>query len=78
MNNEYIEVLFQDNAGGISEDIIDDIFEPFISNKLSHGIGIGLNVAKKILDEHEAIVEAKNKNNGALFIVKFKTSENNQ
>lgn len=70
-----IEVVFQDNAGGIDENIITNIFEPFISNKLSHGIGIGLNVAKKILDEHGAEIKAKNQNGGASFIVKFETIE---
>ncbi len=70
-----INITFQDNAGGINEEIIESIFEPFVSSKLSHGIGIGLNVAKKILDEHEAIIEVANKDKGALFIVKFKKSE---
>ncbi len=62
-----IQVTFQDNAGGISADILDKIFEPFVSNKISSGIGIGLNVAKKILDEHQATIEVENKDNGAFF-----------
>jgi len=64
-----IVVSFQDNGGGVSIDIIDKIFEPFISNKESSGIGIGLNVAKKILDEHNASIDVKNINNGASFTV---------
>ena len=66
------EVIFQDNGGGIDNDIIDVIFEPFVSNKLASGIGIGMNVAKKILDEHQAQIEVKNKNGGAYFKIIFK------
>jgi signal transduction histidine kinase len=73
-----IKITFQDNAGGINEDIMDDIFEPFISTKLSHGIGIGLNVAKKILDEHGVKIEIKNQNGGALFEVVFQTTKASQ
>lgn len=76
-DNNTIKITFQDNAGGINEGIIDNIFEPFISTKLSHGIGIGLNVAKKILDEHEAEIEVRNQNSGALFEIRFKIIKTN-
>lgn len=66
-----IIVNFQDNAGGIDEKIKDNIFEPFVSNKTSSGIGIGLNVAKKILDEHKAPIYVANKYDGACFSVLF-------
>ena len=66
-----VEVKFQDNAGGVPEGIKDKIFEPFVSNKESSGIGIGLNVAKKIIDEHNGEIELINKNNGACFIVRL-------
>ena len=62
-----VQIEFLDNASGIPEDIIDNIFEPFVSTKESSGIGIGLNVAKKIIDEHNAIIEASNTTNGACF-----------
>ncbi|MEA3352993.1 MAG: ATP-binding protein [Campylobacterota bacterium] len=64
-----VEVVFKDNAGGIPKDIIDVIFEPFVSTKESSGIGIGLNVAKKIIDEHDAYILASNHDEGAQFKV---------
>ena len=64
-------VKFQDNAGGISPSIKNDIFEPFVGDKESSGIGIGLNVAKKIIEEHGGNIEATNKNNGACFTVEL-------
>lgn len=66
-----IIVEISDNAGGIDENIIDNIFDPFVSMKKSGGIGIGLNIAKKIIEENNGKIIAQNKNNGALFKIEF-------
>lgn len=68
-DHDKIKVVFCDNAGGIDERIFANIFEPFESTKESSGIGIGLNVAKKIVEEHKGTITAKNINNGACFTV---------
>ncbi|WP_373069536.1 sensor histidine kinase [Sulfurimonas sp.] len=72
--NSYIEIKFIDNAGGISEDIVDDLFEPFVSDKPEGGMGVGLSIAKKILDAQSATIEAYNENNGAVFKITIKKS----
>ncbi|MCK5110934.1 MAG: HAMP domain-containing histidine kinase [Arcobacteraceae bacterium] len=72
--NGKIEVTIQDNAGGVPNEIKDKIFEPFVSTKESSGIGIGLNVAKKIINEHNVSIEVKNQNDGACFIISGFTS----
>ncbi len=66
---ENIHVVICDNAGGIDDKIKKNIFEPFTSTKESSGIGIGLNVAKKIIEEHRASIIVENKNEGACFTV---------
>jgi C4-dicarboxylate-specific signal transduction histidine kinase len=67
-------VKFKDNAGGIKEDIIDKIFDPFVSTKQHSGMGVGLNIAKKIIDEQEGTILAYNKDDGAIFEVRLKKS----
>ena len=67
--DEKIVIEFKDNAGGICDDIINDVFEPFKSTKESSGMGVGLNIAKKIIEENDAIIEAYNENDGAVFKV---------
>lgn len=67
-----IIVSFSDNAGGISEDIIDNIFDPFVSSKEYSGMGVGLNIAKKIIEQQNGEIKAFNKNSGAVFEIKLK------
>lgn len=67
--NDKLLIKFTDNAGGIPKKLIKKVFEPFVSTKQSSGIGIGLNVAKKIIDEHNASISVKNTEDGACFTV---------
>ena len=70
--NQEIIVKFRDNAGGIKPDILGKIFEPFVSTKQSGGIGVGLNIAYKIIQEHDGEIVAYNEDNGAVFEVRLK------
>jgi PAS domain S-box-containing protein len=73
--SDEIIVRFKDNAGGIKEDIIEDIFEPFMSSKEHSGMGVGLNIAKKIVEEQEGTIIAFNEDEGAVFEVRLKAFE---
>ncbi len=55
-----IHIFIKDNAGGIPDDILDKVFEPFISTKVDKGMGIGLNIAQKILKENGGSIKAYN------------------
>lgn len=63
-----IIIKFEDNAGvGISDSILSTIFEPFISTKVDYGVGVGLNIAKQIIEQHNGIIKAYNEKNKAVF-----------
>ncbi|AXH09692.1 hypothetical protein CP960_09560 [Malaciobacter halophilus] len=66
-NTIYFEI--SDNAGGIKDDIIDKIFEPYFSTKESkHGVGLGLYTCKIITEMHlMGKISVKNHNSGATF-----------
>lgn len=65
----FLVVEFKDNGGGIKEDILPNIFDPFHTSKAEGGIGIGLNVAKRIIEDHGGKILASNRCDGALFEV---------
>ena len=67
-----ILVRFKDNAGGLSKEILKKLFEPFTSSKNQGGMGIGLSIAKKIVEEHNGSIKAYNEDNGALFEVRLR------
>lgn len=67
LNRERIKIIFEDNAGGIDKSIIEKIFEPFVSNKVQSGMGIGLNIAELIIKKHKGSICAYNGKYGAVF-----------
>jgi PAS domain S-box-containing protein len=64
-----VEVVFQDNAGGVSPEILPNIFEPFKGCKKHRGLGIGLCVVKKIMDEHQFDIKFENGDRGAMITI---------
>jgi signal transduction histidine kinase len=75
--NDETKIVFKDNANhGISKDILPKIFEPFSSTKTGQGIGIGLNIAKQIIEQHNGTIKAYNEDNCAVFEIKI-PNENN-
>jgi PAS domain S-box-containing protein len=58
----YAIIKIRDNAGGIKEDIIHKIFNPYFTTKHeSHGTGIGLYMVDEIVSKHmQGSIKAKN------------------
>lgn len=56
---EFIRIVLMDNAGGFSEDIIDTLFEPYVTTK-TKGTGLGLAIVRKIIEEHLGEIELSN------------------
>ncbi|MGB5868192.1 MAG: response regulator [Arcobacteraceae bacterium] len=68
---DFVVVKFSDNAGGIKHEILDTIFEPFKTTKSSSGMGIGLSIAKNILDDQKGDIKVFNQKQGAIFEIKI-------
>jgi len=69
-------VTITDNAGGIPEAIIDNIFEfYFTTNESSGGTGIGLYMSKNIIEKNMGgTLSAVNTDSGAQFMIEVKVS----
>ncbi|NWF66662.1 MAG: HAMP domain-containing histidine kinase, partial [Campylobacterales bacterium] len=73
--NNFIYVHVQDYAGGIKQQVLDKLFEPYNSTKGEKGTGIGLTIAKTIIENMDGEISGKNENGGAKFTIKLKISE---
>jgi len=63
LHNNLIEISLSDNGPGISERLLETIFEPFQTTKKS-GIGLGLSISRSIVESHGGHIWASNLSQG--------------
>jgi nitrogen fixation/metabolism regulation signal transduction histidine kinase len=68
-SKDLIMLKFEDNGIGIPTEIIDKIYEPYVTSKKT-GTGLGLAIVNKIIEEHSGDIEIKNtKPNGVCILI---------
>lgn len=61
-DREFVRILVRDNGSGIPEDVASKIFDPFFTTKaIGQGTGLGLDVVKTIVDNHNGSIKVKSK-----------------
>jgi len=55
--NRAVEYQVIDTGSGMTKDVQDKIFQSFFSTKGARGTGIGLMMTKRIVDQHQGIIE---------------------
>ena len=75
--NDCAILSVSDNAGGIDDDILPKIFNPYFTTKhQSIGTGLGLHIAKMIIeDTMSGSLDAKNNKDGATFKIRIKCEQ---
>ena len=70
-NPIYVEICIEDDGGGIDKTEFRKIFRRFYKSPDSNGFGIGLNMAKTIVERNNGTISVKNGEKGAIFSMKF-------
>jgi two-component system C4-dicarboxylate transport sensor histidine kinase DctB len=66
-DQDQILLSVMDTGPGISPDILPDIFEPFVTNKIT-GTGLGMTITRDIILQHHGEIQAENNpQGGAVF-----------
>ena len=74
---QHVEVNVIDDGPGIPKDLIDRIFEPFVTTN-RNGTGLGLSIAKRIVTAHKGRISVSSVPGGTVFQVVFPLSEDNE
>ena len=60
---KFAQISVSDRGSGIPEDKLKEIFEPFFTSK-ADGMGMGLSIARTIIEAHHGQISAKNRDHG--------------
>ncbi len=69
----FVVVTISDTGEGMQAEILPKIFEPFFTTKVAkRGIGLGLSITKKIMEDHEGFIKVRSKEGmGSTFSLYF-------
>lgn len=73
-NQGMAEISFTDNGHGMSPEVLEHVFEPFFTKKISgKGTGLGLSISHRIIDQHggELLAESPGEKMGATFTIRL-------
>jgi two-component system nitrogen regulation sensor histidine kinase GlnL len=70
-----LEIAVEDNGGGVSADLMQHLFDPFVSTKPS-GTGLGLALVAKIIGDHGGIIECDSRPRFTVFRALMPMAEN--
>jgi two-component system NtrC family sensor kinase len=66
----HLQITLADTGCGIPKDIIEKVFDPFYTTKDSSGnAGLGLSIAKGIIDKHRGTVKIESESEGGTCVI---------
>jgi two-component system sensor histidine kinase HupT/HoxJ len=58
-----VQLYIDDNGPGVSEENLDSIFDPFFTTRV-RGVGLGLSISKRIVEQHKGNISVHNSPQG--------------
>ena len=69
---EMIRIVVADTGSGISETLLNNMFEPFVTTKGERGTGLGLWIVKGIVENHGGRLRVRSRIGvGTVFSIEF-------
>jgi len=76
IDKEKLYLKIEDNAGGIEDDILNKVFEPYFSTKSKNGTGLGLYICHTIVENHlQGNIQILSPNNKTLVTITLPLQE---
>ena len=70
--SSYLELRIKDTGVGISEEALDKLFEPFHPTRKVGGMGLGLTISRRIIEQHSGTINVESRvGMGTTFIVRL-------
>ncbi len=69
--SEQVRIRFSDTGHGIEPTHLDRIFEPFFTTKKDKGTGLGLWIAKRVVEDHGGELQVESSREGTTFTILF-------
>ena len=67
LGEDQVEVLISDTGPGLAPEVLDRLFQPFVTTK-AEGMGVGLSICRTIIEAHGGELSARNRpEGGAVF-----------
>ena len=74
-NDGVVKLTVTDNGAGFDEEVLDKVFEPYVTTKLK-GSGLGMAIVQNIIEQHDGRIFASNvKTGGAMITIEFDYNE---
>ena len=65
-----VQIIYEDNAGGIPAENLEKIFDPFFTTKEGQmGTGLGLSISRKIVEDHGGTIQCSSADGGTRFVI---------